>query len=378
MSFSNPSPGLEWASHVVSPEVSSLKTAKAARTRPVRSPGTLLISALVVSGLGVAFVVLSSFGIFGLPNIFSRSNQSDNRDEENEEALLDRIPFDGRQAFTNLAAICEFGPRPSGSAGMAAQQKMLSEHFTRLGGRVTMQSFDVRHPEDGSRVTMSNMIVQWHPERKDRILLCAHYDTRPFPDEDPENPRGVFIGANDGASGVAVLCELGRHMPKLESRYGVDFVLFDGEEFLFDKRRDADLYFLGSTHFARDYAGRPPGHRYHYGVLLDMVGDKDLHLYQERNSWRLARGLVRDIWGTAARLGVKEFRPRLRHAIRDDHLPLNQIAGIPSCDIIDLDYPYPGARQQYWHTEADTPDKCSALSLARVGWVLHEWLKQVQ
>jgi hypothetical protein len=257
---------------------------------------------------------------------------------------------------------------------MQRQQQLLTEHFARSGGTVFRQSFDVRHPQNEAPVPMTNLIIQWHPDRNERILLCAHYDSRPFPDRDRNRPRGTFVGANDGGSGVAVLMELGKHMPHLASPLGVDFVLFDGEEFVFDDQRDRDYYFVGSTYFARDYRANPPPHRYRWGVLLDMIGDAHLELYQEKNSLHYARPLVNEIWNTAARLGVSEFRRQSRHELRDDHLPLNEIAQIPTCDIIDFDYPRPGARLSYWHTEADTPDKCSPESLAKVGWVLLEWL----
>ena len=107
-----------------------------------------------------------------------------------------------------------------------------------------------------------------------------------------------------------------------------------------------------------------------------MVGDADLQLYQERHSvsWRDTRPLVKEIWDTAARLGVKEFVARPKYLVRDDHLPLRNIAKIPTCDIIDFSYPVHPANR-FWHTEADTPNKCSPLSLAKVGWVVSEWLK---
>jgi hypothetical protein len=285
------------------------------------------------------------------------------------------IPFDGAQAYRYLQQICQLGPRPSGSEAMARQQQLVTEHFTQLGARVARQTFQVRHPELGTPVEMVNLIIEWHPERTERILLCAHYDTRPFPDQDRYRRRGVFIGANDGASGVALLMEMGKHMPRLAKPFGVDFVLFDGEEFVFDAQRDDSYYFLGSSHFASTYANSPPPIRYRSGVLLDMVADASLELYQERNSLKYARPIVTEIWNTARRLGVKEFIARSRHEIRDDHLRLNEIARIPTCDIIDFDYPRPGARQSYWHTEADLPDKCSAASLGKVGWVVWEWLQ---
>ncbi|HEV2973112.1 MAG TPA: M28 family peptidase, partial [Pirellulales bacterium] len=124
--------------------------------------------------------------------------------ETTSKFRLDEIPFDGKQAYEYLKQLCEIGPRPSGSAGMVAQQKLITEHFRKLKAQVSFQEFRARNPQDGSPVPMANIIVQWHPDRKERILLCAHYDTRPFPDEDTRNPKGIFIGANDGASGVAV------------------------------------------------------------------------------------------------------------------------------------------------------------------------------
>lgn len=281
---------------------------------------------------------------------------------------------DGKRAHGYLKSVCEIGPRPSGSEGMRRQQTLLTKHFEQLGGRVRLQEFAARNPLDGAQVGMANLIVEWHPDRRERIMLCAHYDTRPYPDRDPRRPRGVFVGANDGGSGVAVLQELAHHVKDLSSRYGVDFVLFDGEELVYEDRRDP--YFLGSEHFAREYVAMPPNHRYHAAVLLDMVGDAQLQLFQERNSvtWRDSRPIVEEIWAVGRRMGVTEFIPRVKHEVRDDHLALHDIAGIPACDIIDFDYPRTGAAS-YWHTEADTPDKCSPDSLAKVGAVLLEWLR---
>ncbi len=279
---------------------------------------------------------------------------------------LEQIPFDGAKAYQYLKQICQIGPRPSGSAGMEAQQKLLTEHFTKLGAKVRLQRFRARHPAGEPDVPMANLIVEWRPESKERILLCTHYDTLPFPMLDRKNPRGVFVGANDGGSGVALLMALGHDMPGLAAQYGVDFVFFDGEEFIFSHN---DPYFLGSEFFATSYAKEPPPHRYRWGVLLDMIGDADLQIYQERYStwWPDTRPLVDEIWATARRLGVREFIPKRKYEVRDDHLPLHNIAKIPTCDIIDFDYPA-------WHTQADTPERCSALSLAKVGWVVREWL----
>lgn len=282
-------------------------------------------------------------------------------------------PLDGLRAFRYLEQLCDLGPRPSGSEAMQKQQELVREHFEKLGGKVTMQPFKATNPLGGPAVPMANMIVEWHLERKERILLVAHYDTRPLPDRDPD-PRlrreGVFIGANDGASGTALLMELAHLMPELKGPVGVDFLLVDGEELVYVDERDP--YFLGSTWFAQQYVRHPPDHKYRWGVVIDMVGDASLQIYQEKFSvtWSDTRPLVKEIWATAGRLGVEEFIPRAGYVVRDDHLPLRNTAKIPTCDIIDAPQTYAA-----WHTTMDTPRRCSPTSLGKVGWVIYEWLK---
>jgi Peptidase family M28 len=290
-----------------------------------------------------------------------------------------RNPLDALRAYRYLQQICDIGPRISGTPGMEQLQQLLEKHFKQFGGEVTLQKFEADNPQGGAKVPMANMIVRWHPERKERILLCTHYDTRPLPDRDPDpvqRKQGVFLGANDGGSGTAIFMELAHLMPDLKSKSGVDFVLFDGEELVYT---DRDPYFVGSTWFAKQYAAAPPANKYRWGVLLDMVGDADLDIYEEpiSVSWQDTKPLVDQIWATAGKLGVEEFIPRtrrgIRHselefAVRDDHLPLHNIAKIPTCDIIDFNYPA-------WHTADDTPRRCAPSSLAKVGYVIYEWLK---
>lgn len=280
--------------------------------------------------------------------------------------------FSGSRAMEQLEAICDLGPRPSGSEAMRTQRSLLVAHFRALGARVAGQAFEIRDRRTGQPVHMENLIASWHPDRTDRILIGAHYDTRPFPDRDPVDPRGIFLGANDGASGVALLMELGRFMADLEGP-GVDFVLFDAEEYVVGPR---DPYFLGSTFFARQYAAARragEGPTYRCGVIVDMVADRDLAIWQERKSlsWPDTRPVVESIWAVAARLGVREFVPRPRHEVEDDHVPLRNIGGIPTCDLIDFDYPA-------WHTTRDLPAECSGESLAAVGKVLLAWLREQQ
>jgi glutaminyl-peptide cyclotransferase len=278
--------------------------------------------------------------------------------------------FSGERAFAHLEAICKLGPRPSGSEAMRRQRALAAEHFRAAGATVAGQAFRIRDRRTGEPVHIENLLVTWHPDRRDRILVGAHYDTRPYPDRDPVDPRGVFIGANDGASGVALLMELGQFMASV-SGPGVDFVLFDAEEYVVGPR---DPYFLGSTYFARQYAAAQragEGPAYRAGAIVDMVADRDLEIWQELKSvtWPETRPVVEEIWGVATRLGVRQFVPRPRHEVEDDHVPLRNIGRIPTCDIIDFDYPA-------WHTTRDTPEQCSAESLEAVGRVVLAWLRE--
>ena len=291
-------------------------------------------------------------------------------------------PLDKDRAFRFLQDICELGPRITGSEAMQRQQEILADHFRNLGGKVRLQKFRFPHPQHGTPQEAANMIVEWHPEKRERILICVHYDTRPQGDNSrvPKNQRGnLFLGANDGASGVALLMELAYLMREVESSYGVDFLLVDAEEFVFSDF-PPQRYFWGSEYFARDYQKNPPSYQYKKGVVLDMIGDRHLQIYQDRNSvwWKDTRPITKEIWQTAERLGVKEFigrtHPKMRTPIRDDHIMLRNVGKIPTCEIIDFDYPrFPVNR--YWHTDEDTPERCSGDSMAKVGWVILEWLQ---
>ncbi|HEY2762046.1 MAG TPA: M28 family peptidase [Pirellulales bacterium] len=294
---------------------------------------------------------------------------------------LSDIPFDGAKAYEYLKQICDLGPRPPGSAAMLAQQKLLTDYFQKLGAKVVKQEFRGRDPLSGESLPMTNLIVEWFPERKERILFCAHYDTRPYPDRDRRNPHGKFVGANDGASGVAVLMEMGKSMPAYTGLYGVDFVLLDAEDLTYwDSATDRDTgnFCVGAEYFARNYASDPPPYKYRAAVLLDMVGGTNLRFPKEGHSveWRDSNKIVNGIWSTAARLKVREFIPQTWGPITDDHVMLHDLGGIPACDII-CDFG-PMTSYPQWHTQDDDPAHCSPLSLAKVGWVLEEWLKELK
>lgn len=266
--------------------------------------------------------------------------------------------FDGEAAFSILSEQCRFGPRNPGSPGHDKAKNYFLDKLSRQTKFVKIQNFVYSDQEQEIRLELTNIIASFHPNKTRRVLLCAHWDTRPFADEDPDSALRAqpILGANDGASGVAVLLEIARIISQNEPLWGVDIVLFDGE----DGGLEGDLsqFCLGSKHFARNKGDYQP----EFGILLDMIGDKELEVYREGYSWTYARGLVDSVWSRARELGLSCFRDSVKHFVYDDHVPLLS-AGIQVIDIIDFDYPY-------WHTTADTPDKCSPQSLQRIGDLL--------
>jgi len=264
----------------------------------------------------------------------------------------------GRRAFEVLLRQCAFGPRNPGSPGHAACRAYLAERLTTLTDTVELMHFQPIDSHGNRLPPMTNLIGWIAPKNPKRYLVCAHWDTRPRADHDPDpaRRREPILGANDGASGVAVLLEVAAILKKFPPPVGVDIVLFDGE----DGGEDGSLddWLLGSRELARRWLEYRP----ELGILVDMVGDKDLHLPEEGISAQAAPWLVNRVWDAAARIGEPAFERRVGQRVFDDHLPLIE-AGWPVIDIIDFEYPY-------WHTHADTPDKCSAESLAAVMRVL--------
>ncbi len=302
------------------------------------------------------------------------NSQTQEQDGTPQEKEPDK--FDGEFAYAVLKQICDLGPRISGTEGMLKQQELLKAHIEANGGTVHEHKFNVASPLDGKIVEMKNLFGRWHPDRKKRVVICCHYDTRPFADRDKENPQGVFLGANDGASGVGLLSELARHLSGLDGKYGIDICFFDGEEFVYVARRDP--MFIGSTAFANAYARNEWDVKYSLAILVDMIGDSNLQIYMEENSLKMAPRLTKSVWAVAQDMGVKEFIGKKKHVIRDDHLPLNTIARIDTCDIIDFDYPDETSENAFWHTTKDIPENCSAESIGKVGSVILEYLRRLQ
>jgi hypothetical protein len=280
------------------------------------------------------------------------------------------IELDGKRALGYLKDICAIGPRMSGTAGMRKQQELLRKHFADLGGKIREQQFKARQNSRQEAVEMTNLIVSWHPERKRRVILCSHYDTRPIADQepDPRKWRETFVSANDGGSGVAFLMELAHHMGDLKTTVGVDFVFFDGEEYVFEPRRD--VYFFGSKHFARLWRADKDRPVYGGAVLLDMIAGVRPRFPAEGYSAARARPLVMQLWKIAQEQGCGAFQNREGDHVQDDHLALLN-AGIPAIDIIDFSYPH-------WHRLTDVPENCAADGILQVGRVLTVWLQRLQ
>ena len=286
----------------------------------------------------------------------------------------DKAAFDGDRAMKYLKQLCDLGPRISGTDGMTKQQELLTKHFEAMGGKVARQEFAGQQLSQKAEVPMVNLVVSWNPERKERIILCAHYDTRPVADQEanPKNWAKPFVSANDGTGGVALLMEFAHGMKELATGVGVDFVIFDGEEYVFNAQ---DKYFLGSEYFAADYTKKQKGKKlefkYTAAILFDLCCHTGAKLNVEGHSWDNAKELVLEVWKVAEANKAKSFKfvrgfDRATHVL-DDHIAL-QNAGIPAIDIVDFDY-------EHWHKLTDTPAKCSAAQFAEVGGVIGTWLK---
>jgi Zn-dependent M28 family amino/carboxypeptidase len=267
--------------------------------------------------------------------------------------------FDGDNAYQYLIKQCDFGARVPGTPAHRACRDFLTKELQGFGAQVVHQTFLQKLPLTGQSVTLTNIVASFGVDQTERVLLCAHWDSRPLADHDPEpaNRSKPVPGANDGAAGVAVLLETARRLQRAAPRYGVDIIFFDGEDAGQSGRSES--YALGAQYFADN---KDPNYRPRWGILLDLVGDRDLEIYQEEYSLRYAPELVEMVWQRAARLGLPAFIAKPGYEVADDHLPLLR-AGLPCIDVIDFNY-------RYWHTSEDTPDKCSPASLAQVGQLI--------
>lgn len=290
-------------------------------------------------------------------------NQQSGKSNNILENKKQNIPaFDGENAFKYLNAQVAFGPRIPNSEGHRKCRDYLLQELKNYADKVVLQNFTEN--AYGTILNLSNIIASFNPDAEKRILLCAHWDTHPWADQelDPTKRNLPIPGANDGASGVAVLLEISRILKNFPPQIGIDIILFDGEDYA--KPHDASGYLRGSKYFTKN---KPQNYNPMFGVLLDMIGDSQLEIQKEGFSVRYAPDVVQLIWSIATELGYIEFVNRVGQEVIDDHIPLNEV-GIKTANLIDFNYP--DETNRYWHTLEDTPDKCSPRSLEIVGNVL--------
>lgn len=269
--------------------------------------------------------------------------------------------FDGAQAMSYVETQMAFGPRVPNSEGHRRTGDWILERLRITADSVWEQPF-LHVVEDGDTLQLRNICGQFRPEKADRVLYVAHWDTRPKADRSANlgAQRLPVPGANDGASGVAVLLAIADALALIPPSYGVDLLFVDGEDY--GDFGAGDDVLLGSRYYAEHLDPEVPNPL--FAVVWDMVGDSDLTIYQEYNSLRGAPEVVQRVWAQADELGYgRVFRQERGRMIDDDHVPLLEV-GIRAIDVIDLDY---GPSNAYWHTLEDTIDKLSVESLQTVG-----------
>lgn len=335
---------------------------------------------LVVAVLAGGYAMFQGPGSSGRQTDFASSRAE-------SEAPQPLVAFDGAQAMAYLKQICTLGPRISGTSEHAKMVDMLEKHFTEQGFEVSRQKFDYKQPSRPQATNFVNLIARWNPEKQVRLLVCTHYDTRPIPhEEERKNWNRPMIGANDSGSGPAWMMEMARHMKQLAPDVGVDFVCFDGEEYVFTLREESDnpdIYFLGSFHFAQDYARRRKDGQaplYREAILVDMIAGKNPQFLMEGYSVAKAGPFVDRIWKIARDQRCRAFVPSRGKNVEDDHLQLLNV-GVPCIDIIPVhserlpDVPGQFLSYPHWHRITDTVENCGPEGMEQVARVLSVWMK---
>ena len=294
-------------------------------------------------------------------------------DAETETMTMVGPTFNADSAYAFCAKQCEFGPRTMNSEAHDKCGEWIAAKFREYGCTVTEQKADLK-AFDGTVLKSTNIIASYKPELTTRILLCAHWDCRPWADNDPDstNWRKPVMGANDAASGVAVMLEVARLIQKADSlQMGVDFVCFDAEDWgvpqWSDKEDTGDSWALGAQYWSQN--PHKANYEARYGILLDMVGGQGAQFWQESISKQYAQGIVDKVWSAAKTIGYGSYFNDLEGGmINDDHLPINKNTKIPTIDIIPY---YPDCSQSNfgptWHTINDDMQHIDPNTLKAVG-----------
>lgn len=281
--------------------------------------------------------------------------------------------FDADSAYSFIEAQVNFGPRVPSTPSHRKCGDYLISKFESYGATVLTQDIDLR-AYNGDLLKARNIIAQFNPENSNRIMLCAHWDTRPWADSDPDkaNHYKPLPGANDGGSGVGVLLEIARHLATVPSKVGVDIILFDAEDYglhesdshLWKKHRHS--WALGSQYWSIN--PHLAGYNARYGILLDIVGAPDSKFLYEGYSTRFAEDVVYKVWQHADKLGYKNyFVQEDGGIITDDHYYVNSILGLPCIDIINCDPESPNGFGPYHHTMKDDMQWIDKATLKAVG-----------
>ena len=289
------------------------------------------------------------------------------------------VEFNADSAYAFCAAQCSFGPRTMNSEAHERCSKWIQQQFEKYGYSVQLQKADLKG-YDGTILKSTNIIAQSVNGKsvngKSRILICAHWDSRPWADNDPDeaNWHKPVMAANDGASGVAVMLELARLLQQHDSAsMAVDFICFDAEDWgipQWESEADGDSWALGAQYWANSY--QPSANSYQFGILLDMVGGQGARFYREYYSMQYARNVVERVWQAANTAGYGSIFPyKDSGGVTDDHVPVNEKAGIPCIDIINY---YPDCEQSSfgptWHTVNDDMQHIDKNTLKAVGQTL--------
>lgn len=320
-------------------------------------------------------IIIGITTVFSLFSCQENSNKKPQKDNTTSSTVI--IPnFNGDSAFNFVKAQTDFGPRVTNSKASKECAAYLINKLKEYCDTVYVQPFKSR-AFDGTILNGRNIIGVFNPEKTKRVFLSSHWDSRPFADYDPDskNHNTPIDGANDGASGVGVLLEMARVMKNQRPNIGIDIVFFDAEDYGpnhdLQKQNKENYWGLGSQHWAAN--PHVFGYKAQYGILLDMVGDKNARFYKEGFSLYFAAQVVSKVWNVAEKMGYGSYFIDAEGGyVTDDHYFVNTIAKIPTIDIIHYDASSSSNHNfvSYWHTVEDNIDKIDPSTLNVVGRVV--------